>query len=73
MDRGAWRAIVHGVAKESDMTEQLTHTHTHTPEVGSRQGAESPKPARKESWSCTLPTSHKLGRNWGQLLSFIFS
>ena len=23
MDRGAWRAIVHGVAKESDMTEQL--------------------------------------------------
>ena len=28
-DRGAWRAIVHGVAKESDTTEQLTHTHTH--------------------------------------------
>ena len=28
MDRGAWRAIVNGVAKESDMTEQLTHTHT---------------------------------------------
>ena len=34
--RGAWWAIVHGVAKESDMTEQLnnkyihTHTHTHT-------------------------------------------
>ena len=24
MDRGVWRAIVHGVAKESDMTEQLT-------------------------------------------------
>ena len=24
MDRGAWRATVHGVAKESDMTEQLT-------------------------------------------------
>ena len=23
MDRGAWRAIVHGVAKESDMTEQV--------------------------------------------------
>ena len=23
MDRGAWRAAVHGVAKESDMTEQL--------------------------------------------------
>ena len=25
MDRGAWRATVHGVAKESDMTEQLNH------------------------------------------------
>ena len=24
MDRGAWRAAVHGVAKECDMTEQLT-------------------------------------------------
>ena len=23
MDRGAWRAAVHGVTKESDMTEQL--------------------------------------------------
>ena len=28
MDRGAWRATVHGVAKESDTTEQLTHTPT---------------------------------------------
>ena len=25
MDRGAWRALVHGGHKESDMTEQLTH------------------------------------------------
>ena len=24
MDRGAWQATVHGVAKESDITEQLT-------------------------------------------------
>ena len=33
MDRGAWRATVHGVAKELDTTEQLsahTHTHIHT-------------------------------------------
>ena len=27
MDRGAWRATVQRVTKESDMTEQLTHTH----------------------------------------------
>ena len=26
MDRGAWRATVHGVVKESNMTEQLTLT-----------------------------------------------
>ena len=31
MDRGAWGAIVHGVAKESGITEHAhTHTHTHT-------------------------------------------
>ena len=30
VDRGAWWAIVHGGHKESDTTEQLTHTHTHT-------------------------------------------
>ena len=29
MDRGAWWATVHGGHKESDTTEQLTHTHTH--------------------------------------------
>ena len=27
MDRGAWRAIIHGGHKESDMTEQLTLFH----------------------------------------------
>ena len=26
MDRGAWRATVHGVVKESDTTERLTLT-----------------------------------------------
>ena len=30
VDRGAWRSIVHYVTKESDTTEQITHTHTHT-------------------------------------------
>ena len=29
MDRGAWWVTTHGAA-ESDMTEQITHTHTHT-------------------------------------------
>ena len=29
MDRGAWQAVVDGVAKKSDMTEH-THTHTHS-------------------------------------------
>ena len=28
MDRGAWWSTVHGVT-ELDMTERLTHTHTH--------------------------------------------
>ena len=37
MDRGTWRATVHGVTKshkESDMTERLAliHTHTYLPE-----------------------------------------
>ena len=34
MDRGAWRATVHGVAKEWDRTSKCmrvhAHTHTHT-------------------------------------------
>ena len=27
MDRGVWRAIVHGVSKELDLTEQLNNQH----------------------------------------------
>ena len=30
MDRGAWRAIVHGVTKETKLSDSYTHTHTHT-------------------------------------------
>ena len=30
MDRGAWWAIVHGVTKESDMTERLNNNQTTT-------------------------------------------
>ena len=29
MDRGAWQATVHGVEKELDMAEQLTHSNRH--------------------------------------------
>ena len=28
MDRGDWQAIVHGVSKESDMTERITLTRS---------------------------------------------
>ena len=38
MDRGGWQATVHGITKESDMTELLsTHTHTH---IRNYQGGE---------------------------------
>ena len=30
MNRGAWRAIVHGVAKSQTQLSTHTHTHTHT-------------------------------------------
>ena len=30
MDGEAWRATVHEGHRELDMTERLTHTHTHT-------------------------------------------
>ena len=31
MDRGAWRATVHGVARSRTWLSDFTHTHTHTP------------------------------------------
>ena len=45
MDRGAWRAPVHGVT-ESDMTKQLTFTHTHT------------LCRKAENWELNLSRSH---------------
>ena len=30
MDRGVWQTIVHGVTKQSDMTEATKHAHTPT-------------------------------------------
>ena len=29
MDRGAWQATIHGVAKDSDTTEQLNNKNSH--------------------------------------------
>ena len=34
MDRGAWWATVHGVEKELDTTERLTHTALTSPVTG---------------------------------------
>ena len=39
MDRGAWWASVHGIAKESDMTEQLNNNKTCIILLGSRRKA----------------------------------
>ena len=30
MDKGAWRATIHGFSKKSDTTEVTEHTHTDT-------------------------------------------
>ena len=54
LDRGAWWVTVHGGRKESDMTKQLTHTHTLSPM------------AKQDLWSqfscnlSTLPTTKSL-------------
>ena len=34
MDRGAWQATVHGVARQSDMPERLSTQHTETQKIG---------------------------------------
>ena len=57
MDRGAWQATVHGVAKELDTTEQLS-THAHTAvKAGSSDDLE-PTPA----WPRNSPPR---GAGWG--------
>ena len=38
MDRGAWQAIVHGVAKELDRTEQLTYTKKELKTINFKNG-----------------------------------
>ena len=42
MDKGAWQATVHGVRKESDMTERLNNKINSDAEaLGSRDGDDS--------------------------------
>ena len=36
MDRGAWRALVHGVAEESDTTKQLNNNNNNNKKLLSR-------------------------------------
>ena len=70
MDRGAWWATVHGVTKESDITERLTDniytcwtTYKNTkPEKTSRQKTTKPKQTKR------LPKSNHLQalKNWTQ-------
>lgn len=62
MDRGAFRATVCGVAKESDLTERLsTHRHTTTtnpPTLPHFQGEDRGKSPRW--WFSTLPSLEAL-------------
>ena len=39
MDRGVWRATVHGVTRESDTTERLTLTLTTYADLGSTKSS----------------------------------
>ena len=44
MDRGAWWATVHGVAKsQTQLSDQNTHTHTHTPHSKVREPGSLPR------------------------------
>ena len=61
MDREAWQAKVHGVAKESDATEQLsTHTHDRnttiiiTLQVRRPRHREAKHPADSCSWGVNI-------------------
>ena len=52
MDRGAWQATVHGVAKESDTTEQL---RVHTSSVACLFGSHHPTPVCSASLCLPVP------------------
>ena len=60
MDRGAWRAVVHGVPKKSDTTERRARTHKHTKESDT---TERHTHARSRARSAGL---------WGRIKAFGF-
>ena len=62
MDRGAWWATVHGVAKELDMTLQLSTQHTHTRMHTHIICVEMHIPIAIMKGVCTVQTSSTNGR-----------
>ena len=64
MDRGTWRAIIHGVAKESDMTEQLSIHRIWVPYKFL---------ARHQTVNCSKSALLPLGNRFLSLSLFFFS
>ena len=61
MDRGSWQATVHGVAKESDTTEQLNNNTTGLTAITSREQTYGHGEwGRKERVGCTKRVTWKL-------------
>ena len=59
MDRGAWWASVHGVAKESDTTEQLDYKNT---EIGGSSDLVAQScPTLEIPWTLALQTALSMG------------
>ena len=50
MDRGVWWATVHGVTKESDMTEQLNNNNSHASSPGNKK-----KCKKNGIFNCLIP------------------
>ena len=63
MDRGAWQATVHGIAKSgARLSDSHTHTHTHTQQecgILVPQSGTEPEPPVLEAWSLNYWTARK--------------